>query len=153
MRLSRLKPILITLGTSVIIVLIFIIGSILFSNNNESKNGNQGQINNQSKQPSPATIPQKPEFKNELEKIIESLPIQGDGFSIEYVKPINLINGKITANSAEEFITVKIAAENALKDKGVQDLCVLNVFWIAQTTQQIRKSIEGKNFITTGCAP
>src|SRR3989338_372961 len=98
-------------------------------------------------------LPQEVNFKDELSNIKEVLPYLGKDYSIEYIESINIINVKITASSAEEFKEIKKDAENFIKAQGVGDICALNIFWIPQVPQEVRKTINAKTLITTGCPP
>ncbi len=99
----------------------------------------------------PKKITQPAQFTNELAKIKPFLPYKGQGYSIEFLAQINAINIKVTASSPEEFLTIKKNAENYIKQKGVNNICSLNIFWIPLIDSATRQKLRATDFITSSC--
>ena len=152
--LTQFKPFIkITIGFIVILIVAFI-GFVLFSNQEDNQTSKQNTAEKDVVQPTETKkLPQEVNFKDELSNIKEVLPYLGKDYSIEYIESINIINVKITASSAEEYKEIKKDAENFIKAQGVGDICALNIFWIPQVPQEVRKTINAKTLITTGCPP
>jgi len=147
--LTKIKPTIIKLLIILFFLGIFILITLLFSTNNKTETPRSQEKIEQPK----TALKQKEGFDSELEKITKFLPYKGEGFSLEYVEALNLINAKIKADNVEGYLTIKNELEQFILSKEVEDICKLNIIWIAETSQDVRKSIDGKNFITTGCTP
>ena len=91
-------------------------------------------------------------FDQELAKIKSILPYKTPTYTIEYLESINIINGKILkADNRSEFIKVRQTAEVFLKSKGVNNLCVLNIFWIPPKNLD-PKLLNPTDLLTTNCS-
>ena len=147
--LTKIKPTIIKLLIILFFLVTFTLITLLFSANNKTEAPkSQGKI----EQPKTA-LKQKEGFDSELKKITQFLPYKGEGFSLEYVEALNLINAKIKADNVEDYLNKKSELEQYILSKKVDDICKLNIIWIAETSQDVRKSIDDTNFITAGCAP
>lgn len=146
--LTNLKPFakigLIVLGLMIVVILITIIAASL----NQSKTKYTPPTPLPSIQPKKITQPAQ--FQDEFSKIKPLLPYTGQGYKIEFLAPVNAINITITANSAEEFLSIKKNAENYIKQKGVNNICSLNIFWVPPSNLPI-KTIRATDLITAGC--
>lgn len=148
MNLTKIKPLTIIggiLGAILFIVIIF----LLFTNKKpQQPQSYQPSIPPRSTQKG---LPQAENFQEELAKIQDILPYKTANYSIEYLKPANIVNIKLNGSSEERLLESKREAEAFIKEKGITDLCTLNIFWIPQVSQQLRQTLSAKNFTTTGC--
>ena len=151
MNLTKLKPFAFLAGFLCLIIVILLLIT-LFKNSSSSK---KAQIYTPPSPPkfSPKALPQAQNFASELDKIIKDLPYKTATYSLEYLKGANIINVKLFGANENELLTAKQDAEKFIKDKGVTDICALNIFWITQVSQEVRENLNAKNYITTGCKP
>ena len=65
---------------------------------------------------------------------------------MKLIKTVNIIIVKIDAQNQEEFVRIKNEAEQFIKDKGVDNLCPLNIFWVSNNVK-----VDANLLITTDC--
>lgn len=95
-------------------------------------------------------LPQAEGFDEELAKIKPSLPYSGNGFVIEYLQA-NLVIIKISSTTKEAYLTAKKQAEDYLRLKGVNDLCILRIYWVSED-DKVRKELSAQELYTSGCS-
>lgn len=144
--LRKFKPLLFVVPAVLIIILL----SALFLNGSEKK-----VAPNTDYEPSipPYTgkkLEQPKEFETELSRIKKLLPLQGSNYVVEYLSA-NIIVTKIEANTKEEYLITKSDIEKILKKKGAENICNLNILWVAPRNPTIRRSLQPTDLKTTGC--
>lgn len=143
--LTKIKPLALIAIVSMIILLM-VIGVVVFPKGKkvpqpvEYKPSPPTKVN-------PVKLPQSSGFEVELSKIKSILPYRGLNYSIEFLKPVNIISVKIDASTKTTFINTKKQAEEFIRSKGVKDLCTLNIFWVSTKIK-----VNAKELITTGCS-
>jgi len=149
LNLSKIKPLALAGIISAIVIVLILLGVGILTRS--KKQSTSPQVTPSVVPFHPAQLPQPTGFEKEVDKIKPILPYKTTNYTIEYLSPINIINVKITAKNRDEFLKAKQDAESFLKAKGVEDLCKLSIFWIAQTDTNTRKSLSPKDLTTTNC--
>ena len=145
--LTKLRPFFIPIVAIIVILLIIILG-VFFSAKRTPSTSYQPTVPPLTN----AKLSQPSGFEDQLSKLISSLPHTENGLQIEYFKPTNIVNVKITATNVEDFRSKKLKAEDFIKSKGVTDICKLNIFWVPKTDPELSKSLAS-DLRTTGCTP
>lgn len=147
MTLSKLKPYSYIVFGLIIIILLVIIGIGLFSQEDKSKLRDTSTPS----QKKSLKLDQPKNFDKELTKIDEILPLKDPNYKVEYNKTLNLIMAEVNATSNDDYLQTKEKIENVIKNKGVKDICTLNIFWVAKASPEVRQSIDPKDTITSDC--
>src|SRR3990167_5272437 len=143
MNLTKAKPLALAAGILAVIFLV-IVGILVFSS--EKKQTPQEYKPSPLPTLKPVPLAQPSGFSKEKSKLESLLPYKGPGYSIEFLKPVNIIIVKIDAQSQEEFVRIKNEAEQFIKDKGEDNLCPKNIFWVSNNVK-----VDANLLITTGC--
>ena len=143
MNLTKAKPITLAVGILAVIFLV-IVGILVFSS--EKKQTPQEYKPSPLPTLKPVPLAQPSGFSKEKSKLESLLPYKGPDYSIEFHKSVNIIIVKIDAQSQEKFVQIKKEAEQFIKDKGVDNLCPLNIFWVSNKVK-----VDASLLITTGC--
>ena len=143
MNLTKTKPLALAVGILAVIFLV-IVGILVFSS--EKKQVPQEYRPSPLPSVKPVPLSQPSGFSEEKSKLEPLLPYKGPGYSIEFLKPVNIIIVKIDAQNQEEFERIKNEAEQYVKDQGVEDICSLNIFWVSNNVK-----VDANLLITTAC--
>ena len=144
MNLTKTKPLALAVGILAVIFLV-ILGILVFSS--KKKQSPQEYKPSPVASLKPVPLRQPSGFEEEKSKLESLLPYKGVNYSIEFLKPVNIIIVKIDAQSQDEFVQVKGDAEQYIKDQGVEDICSLNIFWASNNVK-----VDADLLITTGCS-
>jgi len=143
MNLTKTKPLALAVGILAVIFLV-IVGILVFSS--EKKQVPQEYRPSPLPSVKPVPLSQPSGFEEEKSKLESFLPYKGPDYSIEFLKPVNIIIVKIDAQNQEEFVRIKNEAEQYIKDQGVEDICSLNIFWVSNNVK-----VDANLLITTAC--
>ena len=143
MNLTKAKPLALAAGILAVIFLV-IVGILVFSS--EKKQSPQEYKPSPLPSVKPVPLAQPSGFEEEKSKLESLLPYKGPNYSIEFLKPVNIIIVKIDAQNQEEFVRIKNEAEQYIKDQDVENICSLNIFWVSNNVK-----VDANLLITTDC--